>query len=288
MGRFNWWMLAVAIVAVVASDGVQAAVICARLRPDGTISGSAKIRQACRPSETALSAESLGLQGPVGSTGATGPAGPPGPTGPQGPSPGFSCTSSCVSGYPSVNFECGGESSSCSSGFQTAHARVVSCRTDDTLATPFCLAATCGSGPCPGEASTPSCDPAEAIWAVTAEIGGRVCGIGTGTLTCQFALAEPRCTLGSQDYLITVQEGVTPRLVWSSPCAPNSCTPLLLRTPAGGWTDSADIQVADTRYYSTGTFDGGTFQCGGCSSSVGGGSSFCGISGSFRAVGSCP
>src|SRR5713226_3086614 len=123
---------AAAVVTVVFGLSVlsEAAVLCARARSDGTFSTSLKIREACRPSETQLNPAALGLQGP------------------PGPSPGFTCASSCVSGFPTVQFSCGAKATSCSTmdGFNPVRETFIDCVTEDSLAFPFCLNAECREG----------------------------------------------------------------------------------------------------------------------------------------------
>ncbi len=54
---------------------VDAVVLCAKPRADGTFSTSIKIREACRAGEMQLDAAALGLQGPTGTPGVRGPTG---------------------------------------------------------------------------------------------------------------------------------------------------------------------------------------------------------------------
>jgi hypothetical protein len=274
----------------------EAVVLCARSRRDGTFNTTIKIREACRPTETQLDTLALGLEGepgPPGQDGAegaqgpkgdTGDAGPQGPPGEPGSSPGFTCTSACLSGFPAAQFTCGDTAMNCNSadGFQTAHATFISCETDDALAFPFCLVSECGDGPCPGEPTAPSCLPTEALWTVTANMGTICHGADGGAYTCEVDSSQSTCTLGFQDYVVEALADPSPRLRWRSPCFPQ-CSSLLLSDPDGGWTDSAPISVADTRYYASAEFDGGTFQCSGCN-----GGTFCGAIGSFTAIGTCP
>jgi hypothetical protein len=267
-----------------------------------TRKGAVKARAACKASEAQLDMAALSLQAPQGpkgdkgdrgADGASGPQGPQGPqgpigpTGPQGPSPGFTCTSSCVSGFPSAQFNCGGMAMSCNSpdGFQTAHARVVSCATDDALATPFCLSSTCGAGPCPGEPSTPSCAPSEATWMLTASVAGSNCNVPAGQHTCYFTPANPVCHLGNQDYNVVAVVSPLPQLVFSPPCSPQFCSAAILKDAGGNPTNAAPIGTADVRYYAAANFGGDTFDCGGCG---GGSGHFCGVLGSFTAIGTCP
>lgn len=64
---------------LVGSATVNAVMLCARPKKDGTYSTAVKIREACKPSEAQLDPVALGLQGPGGPEGPAGPAGPPGP-----------------------------------------------------------------------------------------------------------------------------------------------------------------------------------------------------------------
>jgi hypothetical protein len=251
-------------------NSADAVMLCARPRSDGTFSTSVKIREVCQTRETPLDPLALGLKGPQG------PAGPP------GPSPGFTCSSFCVSGYPTADFACGGTQDSCSSpdGFAAANAHVVSCTTDDVLATSFCLSSKCGAGPCPGEPTSPSCAVTEAHWTITASIGGgQVCSAGPpGTYTCEIAPGISICRLGNQDYTVEVQGTPTPAMSWMP--ASSSCVHTVLLDPGGARVASVPVAVADVRYYATGTFDP-TWAC------IGPGG-FCGVAGSFSAIGTCP
>jgi hypothetical protein len=267
--------LLVAFSLVPGSSG-DAVMLCARPRSDGTFSTSLKIREACQTRETPLDPLALGLTGP------------PGPAGPPGPSPGFTCSSSCVSGYPNADFTCGGTQDSCSSpgGFATANARIVSCTTDDSLATSFCLFSKCGAGPCPGEPTSPSCVVTEAHWTITASIGYGNAGCNAvipGTYTCEIAPGTSICRLGDQDrssyqdYIVGLQEGPTPAMRWMP--GDSSCTHTVLLGPGGAPVESVPVATADVRYYATGSFDPGFGFCGG---------GFCGVAGSFSAIGTCP
>lgn len=60
----------VALVSITAS--VEAAVLCARQKADGTFNASVKIRETCRPKETQLDPAALSLQGPPGPQGEPG------------------------------------------------------------------------------------------------------------------------------------------------------------------------------------------------------------------------
>jgi hypothetical protein len=81
MARAGIGVVVVALVA--ASTGVDAVVLCARQRADGTFNTSIKLRESCRQGEEQLDPVAL-VQGPPGPTGPQGPAGPEGPTGPAG------------------------------------------------------------------------------------------------------------------------------------------------------------------------------------------------------------
>jgi hypothetical protein len=246
-------------------SSADAVVLCARPRSDGTFNTSVKIRESCKGNETPLAPLALGL---------TGPPGPP------GPSPGFTCSSSCISGYPSADFICGGTQGSCSSpdGFATANVRVVSCTTDDALATSFCLSSKCGAGPCPGEPTSPNCTVTEADWSITASIGaGQVCNAGPpGTYTCEIAPGTSICGLGNQDYTIEVHATPTPEMSWAP--ANSSCVHTVILDSGGTPVESVPVATADVRYYATGSFDP-SWACF---------PGFCGVSGSFSAIGRCP
>jgi hypothetical protein len=253
----------------------DAVMLCARPRSNGTFSTSVKIREVCQGKETPLDPLTLGLTGP------------PGPPGPPGPSPGFTCSSSCVSGYPSADFTCGGTQDSCPSpdGFATANARVVSCTTDDALATSFCLFSKCGAGPCPGEPTSPSCAITEAHWTITASIGYGNAGnaVIPGTYTCEITPGTSICRLGDQsrssyqDYIVGLQEAPTPVMRWMP--GDSSCAHTVLLGPGGASVESVPVATADVRYYATGSFDPNFGFCGG---------GFFGVAGSFSAIGSCP
>ncbi len=73
-------LLLVAILVAVCPHA-RAAVLCTGRTGSGTV----RVREACRSSETQLDPDALGLHGIPGPTGATGAMGPPGATGPQGP-----------------------------------------------------------------------------------------------------------------------------------------------------------------------------------------------------------
>src|SRR5262245_47210049 len=212
-------------------SSADAAMLCARPRSDGTFSTSVKIREVCTVREAPLDPLALGLTGP------------PGPAGPPGPSPGFTCSSSCVSGYPTADFTCGGTQDSCSSpdGFATANARVVSCTTDDALATSFCLSSKCGAGPCPSEPTSPSCAVTDAHWMLTASIRrGQVCSTGPPwTYTCEIAPGTSICRLGNQDYTVEVHATPTPEMRWMS--GSSSCSPPLLLGPGGTPVESVPV-----------------------------------------------
>jgi hypothetical protein len=145
MGRWMWFLASFAI-----ATSAGATALCARQRADGSFNATVKIRDSCRSTETHLDPASLGLQGPKGD---------PGSQGPPGPSPGFTCTSSCLSGFPTADFDCGGNAMSCRSpnGFDPARATFIACQTDDALAFRFCLTAKCDGGVCPGETPPQRC-----------------------------------------------------------------------------------------------------------------------------------
>ena len=137
--------IVVRVTVLVLGSAVHAGVLCTGR------GGILRVRDACKPRETRVDPVALGLQGPPGPPGAPGQPGPqgvkgdkgdpgndgapgpqglqgatgsPGATGPQGPSPGFTCTSSCVSGFPTAQFNCGGTTRTCDSpdSFHSAHA----------------------------------------------------------------------------------------------------------------------------------------------------------------------
>lgn len=76
-------LLALAILVLLIAR-VEAVVLCAKPRADGTYSTTIKIREACTGKEMALTPAALGLQGPPGPPGPTGPTGATGPTGGSG------------------------------------------------------------------------------------------------------------------------------------------------------------------------------------------------------------
>ena len=251
---------------VLPGGSADAVVLCARPRSDGTFSTSVKIREVCTVREAPLDPFALGLTGP------------PGPAGPPGPSSGFTCSSSCVSGYPSADFTCGSTQDSCSSpdGFATANARVVSCTTNDALATSFCLFSKCGAGPCPGEPTSPSCAVTEAHWTITASVGTtQNCPFQfSGTYTCEVGPDTTSiCHLGPQEYMVTVLGTSTPEMRWTS----TDCAHTILLDADGNRVDSVPVAAADVRYHATGTFDP-NFLCFPGS---------CGVAGSFSAIGRC-
>ncbi len=99
----------------------------------------------------------------------------------------------------------------------------------------------------------------------------------SGTYTCQVTAANPNCHIGYQDYRFDVVADPTPRLSVSTELCP---TPVLL-DPQNSPTDSVPIGIVDTDYTASGNFNP-FFQC----STAGGG--FCGINGTFMALGTCP
>lgn len=70
----------------VASFRAEAAVLCGRQTPAGTLADGAtlRVRTTCRSTEVAVNPVALGLQGPEGPAGAVGPAGPTGASGSPG------------------------------------------------------------------------------------------------------------------------------------------------------------------------------------------------------------
>ncbi len=245
--------------AIVVAAPVYAAVLCTSRIGTGTV----RIRTACKPNETKLDPIALGLQGP------------------PGPSPGFTCTSTCISGFPSVQFTCGGTATSCTSpdGFQTAHARVVDCVTSDALATPFCLASACAAGPCPNQPMTPSCTADQATWHISGSISFdsnapcRWVGPGGASFTCQISSTNQACRVGG--YSFTVQPTAS-ALVWQGHNGCDDSLPLV--DAQGNLGNSVPVVQADVRYGTSGRlWQGDTDN-----------SNHYVASGSFSAVGECP
>ncbi len=242
-------------------------VLCAKPRHDGSFGTTVKIRTAaCGRGEQQLDPGPLGLQGP------------------PGPSPGFTCTSACVSGYPTVRSSCGGQPTPvCGHAPATSSVRTLSCVSSDALQLPFCLVSDCEAGPCPGEPTTPACAPdaSGVTWTISGHLTPACWDQAVGDYTCQITGPTGVClwqkcvdiSCASWPFNVTVSGGATPEMQITLPRAYGCPGPLLLG-PGNTRVDAVPITNADVRYTA-----GGNFDFTGCN---------CTGSGYFSAVGTCP
>lgn len=127
--------------------------------------------------------------------------------------------------------------------------------------------------------ATPSCAPTDSgvAWSISANASSILgCSVFSGTYGCQVTAASPICHIGNQDYQFVALVDPMPRLRVYTAAA---CMQVLL-DPQGNPTDSVSIGTADPQFTASGTFNP-YFLCVG-------GTPFCGINGSFTAVGTCP